>query len=128
MLFNAVVRWAEQECQRQSMADNPDNQRQVLGRALYLIRFPLMTVEEFAVDVAQSGILTDREVVSVRTNSYNLLVNNSNIFLCSLGLTFPLFYSQPKTNGSFSRRSALLYYRKRAGGLSFPKNRKSLGL
>jgi len=64
VLFNAVVRWAEQECQRQTLADNPDNQRVVLGRALYLIRFPLMTVEEFAVDVAQSGILTDREVVS----------------------------------------------------------------
>ncbi|CAG2115168.1 unnamed protein product, partial [Medioppia subpectinata] len=65
VLFNAVVRWAEQECLRKSLPDNPDNQRQMLSRALYLIRFPLMTVEEFAVDVAQSGILTDREVVSL---------------------------------------------------------------
>ncbi|XP_054159112.1 BTB/POZ domain-containing protein 2-like [Oppia nitens] len=65
VLFNAVVRWAEQECHRQNSANNPDNQRKTLSRALYLIRFPLMTVEEFAVEVAQSGILTDREVVSL---------------------------------------------------------------
>lgn len=57
------MRWAEQECARQGLPNNPDNQRNVLQNSLYLIRFPLMTVEEFAVDVAQSGILTDREVV-----------------------------------------------------------------
>lgn len=36
-----------------------------MGEALSLIRFPLMTVEEFAVGPAQSGILTDREVVEL---------------------------------------------------------------
>ena len=30
-----------------------------------MIRFPLMSIEEFAVSVAQSGILTDKEVVSM---------------------------------------------------------------
>lgn len=64
VLFNAVVRWAEAECIRQNMPNNPDNQRSHLKRALTLIRFPLMSVEEFASEVAQSGILTDREVVS----------------------------------------------------------------
>ena len=37
----------------------------MLSRALRLIRFPLMTVEEFAVGSAQSGILEDREVVEL---------------------------------------------------------------
>lgn len=64
-LFNAVVRWAEQECIRQNLPVNPDNERMTLGRALSLIRFPLMTVEEFAGGAAQSSILTDREVVSL---------------------------------------------------------------
>uniref|UniRef100_T1IJ94 BTB domain-containing protein n=1 Tax=Strigamia maritima TaxID=126957 RepID=T1IJ94_STRMM len=64
-LFNAVARWAEQECIRQQLQVTAENQRLVLGRALSLIRFPLMTVEEFAVGAAQSGILTDREVVSL---------------------------------------------------------------
>ncbi|XP_029772239.1 BTB/POZ domain-containing protein 2 [Suricata suricatta] len=64
-LFNAVVRWAEAECQRQQLQATPDNKRAVLGQALALIRFPLMTIEEFAAGPAQSGILVDREVVSL---------------------------------------------------------------
>ncbi|KAL7992925.1 hypothetical protein Chor_017181 [Crotalus horridus] len=64
-LFNAVVRWAEAECQRQQWQLIPENKRKALGKALSLIRFPLMTIEEFAAGPAQSGILTDREVVSL---------------------------------------------------------------
>ena len=64
-LFSAVCRWAEAECHRQSLPVTPENQRGVLGRALNLIRFPLMTVEEFAVGAAQSAILSDREVVQL---------------------------------------------------------------
>lgn len=75
VLFNSVVRWAEQECLRQNLPDNPDNQRAVLGNALSLIRFPLMTVEEFAVEVAQSGILTDKEVVSFPLKKFTFLID-----------------------------------------------------
>lgn len=64
-LFNAVVRWSEAECQRQQLQVIPENKRKALGQALSLIRFPLMTIEEFAAGPAQSGILTDREVVSL---------------------------------------------------------------
>ncbi|KAH0620001.1 hypothetical protein JD844_014487 [Phrynosoma platyrhinos] len=64
-LFGAVVRWAEAECQRQQLPVISTNKQKVLGKALSLIRFPLMTIEEFAVGPAQSGILTDREVVNL---------------------------------------------------------------
>ncbi|TRY62308.1 hypothetical protein DNTS_025854 [Danionella cerebrum] len=64
-LFGAAVRWAEAEAQRQQLQTTPENKRRVLGKALSLIRFPLMTIEEFAAGPAQSGILTDREVVSL---------------------------------------------------------------
>ncbi|KAJ8277288.1 hypothetical protein GJAV_G00073570 [Gymnothorax javanicus] len=64
-LFGAAVRWAEAETQRQQLQPTPENKRRVLGKALALIRFPLMTIEEFAAVPAQSGILTDREVVSL---------------------------------------------------------------
>ncbi|XP_065730526.1 BTB/POZ domain-containing protein 2 [Phocoena phocoena] len=64
-LFSAVVRWSEAECQRQQLQVTPENKRKVLGKALALIRFPLMTIEEFAAGPAQSGILVDREVVSL---------------------------------------------------------------
>ncbi|XP_016395865.1 BTB/POZ domain-containing protein 2 isoform X2 [Sinocyclocheilus rhinocerous] len=64
-LFGAAVRWAEAEAQRQQLQPTPENKRRVLGKALSLIRFPLMTIEEFAAGPAQSGILSDREVVSL---------------------------------------------------------------
>ncbi|XP_037552826.1 BTB/POZ domain-containing protein 1 isoform X2 [Nematolebias whitei] len=47
-LFEAVVRWAEAECYRQQLPPTAENKQKVLGKALPLIRFPLMTVEEFA--------------------------------------------------------------------------------
>ncbi|KAJ8669117.1 hypothetical protein QAD02_000376 [Eretmocerus hayati] len=64
-IFQAVVRWSEAECTRQQLPVTPDNQRSVLGRAISLVRFPLMSMEEFASGPAQSGLLTDREVVSI---------------------------------------------------------------
>ncbi|XP_029353964.1 BTB/POZ domain-containing protein 1 isoform X2 [Echeneis naucrates] len=47
-LFGAIVRWAEAECYRQQLPPTSENKQKVLGKALLLIRFPLMTVEEFA--------------------------------------------------------------------------------
>lgn len=47
-LFGAVVRWSEAECYRQQLPPTSENKQKVLGKALPLIRFPLMTVEEFA--------------------------------------------------------------------------------
>lgn len=47
-LFVAAVRWADAEAQRQQLQPTPENKRRVLGKALSLIRFPLMTIEEFA--------------------------------------------------------------------------------
>ncbi|XP_044727955.1 BTB/POZ domain-containing protein 1-like [Chrysoperla carnea] len=64
-LFQAIVRWSEAECTREELPLTPENQRSVLGRALTLIRFPLMSIEEFAIGPAQSGLLTDREVVQL---------------------------------------------------------------
>ncbi|KAH0617197.1 hypothetical protein JD844_029017 [Phrynosoma platyrhinos] len=64
-LFNAVVRWSRAECQRQQLQVFPENRRKALGKALSLIRFPLMTVEESAAGPAQSGILTDHKVLSL---------------------------------------------------------------
>ena len=61
-LFGAVLKWSEAECVRQTLQLSAENKRAVLGRVMGRvmgqIRFPLMTVEEFAQGVAQSGILT----------------------------------------------------------------------
>ena len=63
-LFQAIVRWADAECQRQQIASTADNKRQVLGDATAMIRFPLMSVEEFA-SCAQTKILQDKEIVNL---------------------------------------------------------------
>ena len=60
-----TIRWAAAECVRQGHAVNGRHQRLVLASALKLIRFPLMSVEEFAQGPAQSGILTDAEIVKL---------------------------------------------------------------
>lgn len=64
-LFTALLRWAEAECTRTGRPVVAEQQRAVLGRALFLVRFPLMSIEEFALGPAQSGVLTDRELVSL---------------------------------------------------------------
>nr|XP_002120052.1 BTB/POZ domain-containing protein 1-like [Ciona intestinalis] len=65
VIFSAMERWAEAECSRQELEPTKDNCRKVLGEVIYLVRFPLMNVEEFAQGPAQSGILSDREIVDL---------------------------------------------------------------
>ncbi|KAF7396729.1 hypothetical protein HZH66_007591 [Vespula vulgaris] len=64
-IFQAVLRWSEAECVRQQLPVVPENQRLVLGNALSLVRFPLMSKEEFTAGPAQSGLLNHSEVLSL---------------------------------------------------------------
>ncbi|KAG1701657.1 BTB/POZ domain-containing protein 2 [Nymphon striatum] len=64
-LFEAVVRWAEAECVRKQLPVNHATLRSVLEKPLTLVRFPLMTVEEFANGPAQSSILNENEIVKL---------------------------------------------------------------
>lgn len=64
-LFKAVKKWSEKECARMNISSLPENIRKVLSEALNLIRFPVMTLEEFTSDAAMSGILTQKEVIDV---------------------------------------------------------------
>uniref|UniRef100_A0A1I7U7D6 BTB domain-containing protein n=1 Tax=Caenorhabditis tropicalis TaxID=1561998 RepID=A0A1I7U7D6_9PELO len=60
-LFQAVLRWAKFEAERRGMPANTESRRTVLSRALQLIRFPLMKMDEFALHVEPS-LLTEREM------------------------------------------------------------------
>lgn len=64
-IFQAVLRWSEAECIRNQLTVTPENQRSVLGNAFSLVRFPLMSKEEFTVGPAQSGLLNYSEVLSL---------------------------------------------------------------
>ncbi|KAI5162502.1 BTB/POZ domain-containing protein 6 [Manis pentadactyla] len=65
VVFEAVLSWAEAECKRQGLPVTPRNKRHVLGPALYLVRIPTMTLEEFANGAAQSDVLTLEETHSI---------------------------------------------------------------
>lgn len=65
ILLEAALNWASAECLRRDMEASPQNKRDVLGSALYLLRIPTMTLEEFANGAAQRGILTDQETIDI---------------------------------------------------------------
>ncbi|KAH7706471.1 BTB/POZ domain-containing protein 3-like protein [Aphelenchoides avenae] len=58
-VYNSVVAWARAECQRKELSFATDA-RAVLGDALKLIRFPSMSIEEFASGPADSNLLSDK--------------------------------------------------------------------
>ncbi|XP_072533422.1 BTB/POZ domain-containing protein 6-A [Salminus brasiliensis] len=60
-VLRAVLKWAESECRRRGLNPTAQNKRSVLGKALYLLRLPAMSLEEFADGPAQSEILTLEE-------------------------------------------------------------------
>lgn len=47
VIFNAAQAWAEAECHRREIKITVDNLRLCLGPALQLVRFPLMSIQEF---------------------------------------------------------------------------------
>ncbi|CAL8096063.1 unnamed protein product [Orchesella dallaii] len=60
-IFHGVMRWAETECSRMNMTSSSDNQRLVLEDILELVRLPVITSEDIALEVIPSRILTPEE-------------------------------------------------------------------
>ncbi|XP_037551027.1 BTB/POZ domain-containing protein 6-B [Nematolebias whitei] len=65
VVFEAVMNWAAAECKRQGLGPTTRNTREVLGTALFLVRIPTMSLEEFANGAAQCDILTLEETHNV---------------------------------------------------------------
>ncbi|XP_023236402.1 BTB/POZ domain-containing protein 2-like isoform X1 [Centruroides sculpturatus] len=63
--FDAVTKWACQECKRQRLELRPENKRAVLSKTLYNVRFFQMTTEEFMQGPAQSGLLNEDEKIAI---------------------------------------------------------------
>ncbi|XP_055355204.1 BTB/POZ domain-containing protein 6-like [Paramacrobiotus metropolitanus] len=64
-IYTAVKRWAEAACLRDGLDPSPSNLREMLGPALFHIRFPLMTDAQLADGPVKSGLLLDSEVVAL---------------------------------------------------------------
>ena len=65
-LFQAVDRWATTQCEKQGLAEDGPIKRRILGEEMIkALRFPVMTGEEFAVNVLDTNILTSDEIVAL---------------------------------------------------------------
>lgn len=67
-LYNFVIKWAHNQCLKQNLYPiNRENQKKVLGEAVSLIRFPLMSKEEFAKAVSQEDtrIIDEKSIVDI---------------------------------------------------------------
>ncbi|KAL3078310.1 hypothetical protein niasHT_032716 [Heterodera trifolii] len=64
-IWKAALRWADEKCRQNAIECSAENRRSVLGPALFKIRFPLISKEEFSKNIVVSGILTTDEFVAV---------------------------------------------------------------
>ncbi len=65
LVFRACLEWAGVRCLDEGVPVSVDRIRKDLGKALYLIRFPLMEISDFSNTVVSEGLLSDKEVISV---------------------------------------------------------------
>ena len=64
VLFQAVDRWAGKQCQKQGLTEDGPTKRRILGEQIIkAIRFPVMSVQEFASVVVDTNILTPDETI-----------------------------------------------------------------
>ena len=62
VVFTAANLWAQADCKKKDLDPcEPENRKSVLGKAIYKIRFPAMSIADFADVVAMSGMLTIQE-------------------------------------------------------------------
>ena len=78
-IFRAVMLWARNRCDEMGRERDGKSLREIIGDALYQIRFPLMAKEAFANEVATVGLLEEGESLSIML--YFTCVNTKLRFL-----------------------------------------------
>lgn len=66
-LFRLVVAWAGEQCKIKGLESTPANQRAVLSNVLPHVRFPVLGMKDFVIHVAESGVLSEEEVIGLFT-------------------------------------------------------------
>ena len=76
-VFNALQRWSTRECKRQRLELTPENRRSVLEGSQYLVRYLVMSQDEFTKGPFRSGILTKEEEESILVSTS--LLNSDHV-------------------------------------------------
>ncbi|KAL3120098.1 hypothetical protein niasHT_003350 [Heterodera trifolii] len=64
-IWNTALRWADEQCRQNEIECSAENQRKMLGQALFNIRFPLIPKVDFTKSVVSTNVLTTEEVDSI---------------------------------------------------------------
>ncbi|KAL3090466.1 hypothetical protein niasHT_027161 [Heterodera trifolii] len=64
-LGKRALRWADEKCRQKGIECSAENRREMLGQALFNIRFPLMSAKDFTKSVVPTGVLTTEEMFGV---------------------------------------------------------------
>jgi len=67
-VFSAACRWSSAECERRGEQPSPEGLRAMLGLAMREVRFPAMTVQEFADHAVKSDMLNLQEITDIFLN------------------------------------------------------------
>ncbi|KAL3081826.1 hypothetical protein niasHS_012768 [Heterodera schachtii] len=94
-VWNAALRWADVKCHQNGIECSAENRRAVLCPALFKVRFPLISKEEFTKKIVPSDLLSKDEVIAVY--QFHALPN------CH-GISDGLFPMQFPINGRISDR------------------------